>query len=180
MEVTGLNSEVTYYFLVRTQTDPHAKNQNEVVSEDTEEISATTAKRHTISVSSGGGGCFIATAAYGSRMAEQAKVLKELRDRVLLTKSLVGVLVKAYYKVSPTLADFSAKHDNSRAAFRRSLLPLVGMSCVALKIGTVPTVALVLLLILLLGVTAPVIFKRKKVVKVIGTNEAGSISENSL
>jgi len=40
--VTGLKPDTTYYFRVRTKTDPHANNQNTVYSEYTAEVSATT------------------------------------------------------------------------------------------------------------------------------------------
>jgi len=55
--------------------------------------------------------------------------------------------VKAYYKYSPPMADFIAKHDSLRAMVRISLLPVVGVSWIALKIGPVSTVALMLIFI---------------------------------
>ncbi|MCK4761701.1 MAG: fibronectin type III domain-containing protein, partial [Candidatus Aminicenantes bacterium] len=42
MTVTGLNPGTTYYFIVQGVTDPHANNQNEVISEDCPEVSAAT------------------------------------------------------------------------------------------------------------------------------------------
>ncbi len=45
------------------------------------------------------------------------------------------------------MADFISKHDSLRAMVRISLLPVVGVSWVALKIGALSTVALLLLLI---------------------------------
>ncbi|NIM11055.1 MAG: hypothetical protein GTO45_03635 [Candidatus Aminicenantes bacterium] len=41
-DVTGLNSGMIYYFVVKTQTNPHYYNDNTVVSEYSEEASATT------------------------------------------------------------------------------------------------------------------------------------------
>ena len=38
MEVTGLDPNTTYYFVVRTRTDPHANNRNTVVSNYSQEI----------------------------------------------------------------------------------------------------------------------------------------------
>jgi hypothetical protein len=40
--VTGLSSGTTYYFIVKTQTNPHSSNYNTLVSEASEETSATT------------------------------------------------------------------------------------------------------------------------------------------
>jgi len=42
LEVTGLSPATTYYFIVRAETDSHADNQNDLVSDPSEEISATT------------------------------------------------------------------------------------------------------------------------------------------
>jgi hypothetical protein len=42
------------------------------------------------------------------------------------------------------MADFIAKHDSLRAMVRISLLPVVGFSWVALKIGPVSSMALML------------------------------------
>ncbi|HPS79371.1 MAG TPA: leucine-rich repeat domain-containing protein, partial [Thermoanaerobaculaceae bacterium] len=44
LTVTGLAPETKYYFVVRTQTDPHAHNANAVVSEYSDETSGTTAE----------------------------------------------------------------------------------------------------------------------------------------
>jgi len=41
-KVNNLAPDITYYFVIRTQTDPHSNNQNTVVSNPSNEISATT------------------------------------------------------------------------------------------------------------------------------------------
>ena len=93
----------------------------------------------------GGGGCFIATAAYGSPMEPHVKVLREMRDRFLLTNNLGKTLVDFYYTYSPVAADFIAGHAGLRAIVRVGLLPLVGFSWVSLKIGLVSTFCLIIL-----------------------------------
>ena len=92
----------------------------------------------------GGGGCFIATAAYGSPMAPQVKVLREIRDRFLLTNSLGKSVVNFYYAFSPKAADFISKHACLRAMVRVGLLPLVGLSWIALKTGLAPLIGFIL------------------------------------
>jgi hypothetical protein len=79
-------------------------------------------------------------------MEPHVKILRDFRDKCLLDNALGKGFVKAYYRYSPPIADFISKHDNLRAVVRISLLPLVGISWVALKIGSVSTVELMLLL----------------------------------
>jgi len=92
----------------------------------------------------GGGGCFIATAAYGSSMQPYVKILREFRGRFLLESSFGKFFVNLYYEYSPPIADFIANYDNLRAMVRLGLLPLIGISWLALKIGIVSTMALML------------------------------------
>jgi hypothetical protein len=41
-QITGLDSNTTYYVVIQSQTEPHPNNQNTVVSEDSKEAFATT------------------------------------------------------------------------------------------------------------------------------------------
>ncbi|HEY6838017.1 MAG TPA: MXAN_6640 family putative metalloprotease [Geobacteraceae bacterium] len=75
----------------------------------------------------GGGGCFIATAAYGSYLHPKVRVLRAFRDRYLLTNAPGRLLVACYYKASPGLAAFIAKHSLLRALCRLLLTPVVWM-----------------------------------------------------
>ncbi len=93
----------------------------------------------------GGGGCFIATAAFGSMMEPHVKILRDFRDHFLLHNSLGKGFVRLYYAYSPPVADFIKKHDGLRLTVRISLLPVVGVSWVAIKLGIFPTVLLMLL-----------------------------------
>ncbi len=78
----------------------------------------------------GGGGsggslsCFIATAAYGSANAEDVVILREFRDRYLLTNLPGRLFVRAYYRCSPPMAEFISGHPNARSAVRLALSPL--------------------------------------------------------
>ncbi|MDY6853790.1 MAG: GEGP motif-containing diheme protein [Thermodesulfobacteriota bacterium] len=102
--------------------------------------------------------CFIATAAFGSHLEPQVKILREFRDRVLLTNFVGKVLVDLYYKCSPPVADFIARHSNLQRPMRLILSPLVCVSWVALNLGPGPTFACMILLIVIISVTSTILF----------------------
>lgn len=85
----------------------------------------------------GGGTCFIATAAYGTPMAEQIDVLRAVRDEFMLTNPVGTALVDVYYTVSPAIADVVAKHPALAAAVRLVLTPIILLGKVALAMPQV-------------------------------------------
>jgi len=94
----------------------------------------------------GSGGCFIATAAYGSPMEEHVKILRDFRDRFLLTNSAGKVFVDIYYAYSPLIADFITEHEMLRAPIRLGLLPIVGLSWAMLNIDPIVGLGFILFL----------------------------------
>jgi acid phosphatase type 7 len=91
-----------------------------------------------------GGGCFIATAAFGSYCAPSVKILRDFRDRFLFTNRPGRFFVNWYCKVSPPLADSISTSESIKAIVRILLLPVVGFAYLCLKAG-VPATLLVLL-----------------------------------
>ena len=74
-----------------------------------------------------GGPCFIATATYGTSMADQLGVLRTFRDKYLLTNVAGTALMKAYYRYSPAVANVIANSSVLRAITRAALTPVVAL-----------------------------------------------------
>ena len=76
-----------------------------------------------------GGGCLIATAAFGSEMAPQVQFLRELRDNtVLQTESGTSFMTgfnQFYYSFSPAVADYERENPAFKEAVKITLTPLL-------------------------------------------------------
>jgi len=68
------------------------------------------------------GGCFIATAAYGTPSAPKIDVLREFRDSVLLENALGSRFVDIYYRFSPPVADVISGSNFLRTVVRELLV----------------------------------------------------------
>lgn len=96
----------------------------------------------------GAGGCFIATAAYGSLYHPIVRDLVLFRDKVLLRSTFGSKFVAIYYTYSPKIADFIASSQVLRWLTSIALLPLWVFS-----IFSVFSLNLSIFLLCLMGVT---------------------------
>ena len=75
------------------------------------------------------GGCLIATAAYGSEMAPQVQLLREIRDNQLMhTESGASFMAgfnQIYYSFSPHIADMERENPAFRELVRIGITPLL-------------------------------------------------------
>ena len=76
-----------------------------------------------------GGGCLIATAAFGSEMAPQVQFLREIRDNtVLQTESGTSFMTgfnQFYYSFSPVIADYERENPVFKETVKLVLTPLL-------------------------------------------------------
>ena len=79
--------------------------------------------------------CFIATAAFGSPLERHVRILRDFRDRVLLTSSAGKAFVDFYYRVSPPIADKIAKNEVLRLIVRVMLMPVIGIAYLIVNWG---------------------------------------------
>lgn len=98
-------------------------------------------------VDGGSGGCFIATAAFGSPLEKNVGILRAFRDTYLMKSAPGRKFVEFYYKASPPLADFIARHESARALVRLMLAPAVIFSSAAINGGPEVLISLMLCLI---------------------------------
>ncbi len=78
---------------------------------------------------SGGGGCLIATATFGSELAPQVQQLRELRDNHLLQTESGTLFIESfnqfYYSFSPIIADYERENPVFKEMVRLSITPMI-------------------------------------------------------
>jgi hypothetical protein len=102
----------------------------------------------------GGGGCFIATAAFGTPLAKQIGILREFRDRYLLTNVMGRRFVTWYYKNGPAAAGYIQSRPALKSIVRAALYPLIVFSFLLIK-GILPY-------LLLFSCGGILLFRRKR------------------
>jgi len=112
-DITGLSVSTTYHFRIVAT--------NSVGTSHGEDKNFTTSASGGGGGDTGGGGCAIATACYGTPMAEEVKILCAFRDQYLLKNPAGRTLVRLYYRISPKMADFIRDKEELRKICRESL-----------------------------------------------------------
>ena len=112
------NGSGTHYLTISEssyQNVQEVDNSNDEIKEDLDE--------------STGGGCLIATAAYGSEMAPQVQFLREIRDgKIMATESGTAFMTgfnQFYYSFSPAVADYERENPIFKEAVKVTLTPLL-------------------------------------------------------
>ena len=76
-----------------------------------------------------GGGCLIATAAYGTELAPQVQILREIRENSVMStvsgKTFMTGFNQWYYSFSPAIADMERENPIFREAVKILITPLV-------------------------------------------------------
>ena len=76
-----------------------------------------------------GGGCLISTATFGSELAPQVQMLREIRDNKLLSTESGSAFMSGfnslYYSFSPTVADLERQSPIFKEAVKLTLTPLI-------------------------------------------------------
>jgi hypothetical protein len=72
-----------------------------------------------------GGGCFIATAAFGTSMAYEINILRSFRDNFLMRKRAGRGFISLYYMISPTIARLIERSRALKFITRTLLSPVI-------------------------------------------------------
>ncbi len=92
----------------------------------TEHATMTTEMQQKSSI---GGGCLIATAAYGSELAPQVQQLREIRDNSLLQTESGSAFMESfnsfYYSFSPEIADLERENPVFKEVVKLTITPLL-------------------------------------------------------
>lgn len=110
----GLAFETEYWIGIRALDDCNASSPIAVVPYTTPAVEFTTVSP-----------CFVATAAYGTPMADEIGVLRRFRDRHMRSNALGEALVETYYEVGPTIAGWVGADESRREVVRTLLSPIV-------------------------------------------------------
>ena len=84
--------------------------------------SASAPRQEMASQKESSGGCFVATAVYGSSLAPEVMTFRQFRDEVLLPSKLGSAFVQVYYFISPSVAKVISKYELLRAITRQFFL----------------------------------------------------------
>ena len=76
-----------------------------------------------------GGGCLIATATYGTELAPQVQLLREIRDNSLLQtesgSAFMDTFNEIYYSFSPTIADYERENPVFKEVVKIAITPMI-------------------------------------------------------
>ena len=105
------------------------KTAGSFVGQDTAPEKTDLGEKPVADVDKKSGGCLIATAAFGTEMAPQVQLLREIRDNVLFsTSSGAGFMTgfnAIYYSFSPTIADWERQSPMFKEIVRTAISPML-------------------------------------------------------
>lgn len=128
-EQENIDRESSYILL---DTNIIENNLNDSEKESDEKIiqsDTATYEKESTKNNDSGGGCLIATAAYGSELAPQVQQLRELRDNSLLATesgtNFIGTFNEFYYSFSPVIADYERENPVFKEMVKVAITPMI-------------------------------------------------------
>jgi len=124
-----LGSEGSYSLKFRIPPSGESGTYDIATNVSVEELSETTIQNELNSQPTSGGGCLIATATYGSELAPQVQLLRELRDNTLLQTESGSIFMDGfnqfYYSFSPIIADYERENPVFKEIVKLTITPMI-------------------------------------------------------
>ena len=118
-QVPGNNTEEKIEESVEEQIEQSAKEQ----------VEETPKQNEVQDVNEDGGGCLIATAAFGSELSTQVQMLREVRDTQIMNTQVGAMFLSGfnqfYYSFSPTIADMERQSPAFKEFVKITITPLL-------------------------------------------------------
>jgi len=114
VKVEGLLPQTSYFVGIRAYDECQNKGPLTIVA-------LATTERQTGEVDA----CFVATAAYGSLLANDVEMLRRFRDAFLRKTTLGELAVETYYTFGPAVAGVVGQSEQLRGVARDGLAPIV-------------------------------------------------------
>jgi hypothetical protein len=106
----------------------------------------------TISSSGSDKRCFIATAAFGSPLNPYVEILREFRDRYLLSNPAGRIVISLYYFYSPPIAEKIARNAILKAIVQLYLIPAIIFSGLMVKTTILEKIAGMVLILVIVSI----------------------------
>ncbi|AJW71759.1 CFI-box-CTERM domain-containing protein [Nitrosopumilus adriaticus] len=113
----------SYNIVANSEQDGQTVTETKTISKTTISESSNSEKTPK------GGGCLIATAAYGTELAPQVQFLREIRDNTVMSTTSGATFMSGfnqlYYSFSPTIADMERENPMFQEAVRIFITPMI-------------------------------------------------------
>ena len=120
VEMTSKTTKSTSQVIMKTETTTLMTSASETMSTD-----------KTINNDSEGGGCLIATAAFGSELSPQIQFLRGFRDQKIMSTeagaNFMKVFNQFYYSFSPQIAEYERSNPIFKNIVKYTIYPLIGI-----------------------------------------------------
>ena len=116
--LVGFNAIIDSFLITEYTSSSSTNPESEVIVLDDKSFNETE-----------NGGCLIATATFGTEMAPQVQLLREIRDNVVLQTesgtSFMTAFNQFYYSFSPTIADYERENPVFKEGVKLAITPLL-------------------------------------------------------
>ena len=132
-ETTRIPKITTTTVASTTTVEEQTAEEQQTETQTTKQITQQITQKTTLGIEKQeeGGGCLIATAAFGSELTPQVQFLRSFRDNYVMStlvgSSFMEVFNTWYYSFSPTIADFERQNPIFRDSIKHLIYPLLGI-----------------------------------------------------